>query len=138
MWDEPEGLEVDEHSVAVIRYSTGLSKCETCWGTFTDPWTHRPKPACGFVLKGRDGTLAIEDYSPTIHVQTRQRPEGYTVEAELPEAPNRNPIEHFVNHIETGVPLIGPLSIPISRLGQQLVDTAFQSARRKRTLPLLG
>ena len=41
VWDEPAGLEVDEHAVAIIRYSFGLSKSETRWGTFTDPWTFR-------------------------------------------------------------------------------------------------
>ena len=32
------GLEVDEHSITIARYATGLSKFETRWGTFTDPW----------------------------------------------------------------------------------------------------
>ena len=52
-----EGLEVDEHSVSVVRYARGLSTFETRWGTFTDPWTHQPQPKCGFVLKGTDGTI---------------------------------------------------------------------------------
>lgn len=46
--DEPPGLEVDEHSIVVARYDTGLSKFESRWGTFTDPWTHQPQPKCGF------------------------------------------------------------------------------------------
>ena len=58
VWDEPAGLEVDEHAVAIIRYSFGLSKSETRWGTFTDPWTHQPQPKCGFVLKGTSGTIS--------------------------------------------------------------------------------
>ena len=56
--DEPTGLEVDEHSVVVARYNTGLSKFETRWGTFTDPWTHQPQPKCGFVVVGSEGTIS--------------------------------------------------------------------------------
>lgn len=138
VWDEPAGLEVDEHAVAVIRYSFGLSKSETRWGTFTDPWTFQPQPKCGFVLKGTDGTISCYDYEKTIRVQTRARPEGYEVPVDEVKAPNRNPVEHVIHHLETGAPLIGPLRLDISRIGQQIVDTAFQSAKEKRTLRLVG
>jgi predicted dehydrogenase len=137
-WDIPEGLEVDEHAVAVLRYAFGLSKTETRWGTFTDPWTHQPQPHCGFVLKGSEGTIAITDYADELRVQTRACPEGYMVPEDPLVFPNRNPIEHVIHHLETGSPLIGPLTIECSRIGQQIVDTAFQSAVQKRTLSLLG
>ena len=60
--DETPGIEVDEHSVTVCRYGSGLSKFETRWGTFTDPWTLQPQPKCGFVIVGTDGTIASYDY----------------------------------------------------------------------------
>ena len=69
--DEPEGLEVDEHSVTVCRYKRGLSKFETRWGTFTDPWTLQPQPKCGFVIVGTDGTIASYDYDDHVTVQTQ-------------------------------------------------------------------
>ena len=50
MVDKKPGLEVDEHSITIARYAHGLSKYETRWGTFTDPWTLQPQPKCGFVL----------------------------------------------------------------------------------------
>jgi predicted dehydrogenase len=78
--DEPAGLEVDEHSVTVARYEFGLSKFETRWGTFTDPWTHQTQPKCGFVIAGTAGTVSAYDYEPTVRVQTRAKPEG----ADLP------------------------------------------------------
>ena len=106
-------LEVDEHAVAVIRYAFGLSKSETRWGTFTDPWTHQPQPKCGFVIKGTDGTISCYDYEPTIRVQTRANPEGFDVKVDEVKAPNRNPIEHVIHCLETGSPLIGPLSLEI-------------------------
>ena len=136
-WDLSGALEVDEHSITVIRYACGLSKTETRWGTFTDPWTHQPQPKCGFVIKGTDGTISCYDYEPTIRVQTRAHPEGYDVPVDPVLAPNRNPIEHFIHSLETGAPLIGPLTIEISRIGQQIVDTAYRSAQEKRTLTLL-
>jgi predicted dehydrogenase len=136
-WHGTEGLEVDEHAVAIIRYAFGLSKSETCWGTFSDPWTHQPQPQCGFVLKGTEGTISCADYQPILHVQTKAKPEGYEMAADPLQAPNRNPIEHVIHCLETGASLIGPLTPEVSRIGQQIVDTAFQSALEKRTLPLL-
>jgi glucose-fructose oxidoreductase len=136
-WDIPEGIEVDEHAVAVIRYAFGLSKTETRWGTFTDPWTHQPQPHCGLVIKGTDGTIAITDYAEELRVHTRARPEGFLVPEDPLAFPNRDPIEHVVHHLETGAPLIGPLTLECSRIGQQIVDTAFQSAIERRTLKLI-
>jgi len=137
-WHTTPGLEVDEHSVAIIRYAQGLSRSETRWGTFTDPWTLQPQPKCGFVIRGTDGTLSCFDYEQTLRVQTRAQPQGFEVPVDVMTEPNRNPIEHFIHHLESGDPLIGPLTLNISRIGQQIVDTAFLSAAAKRTLPLVG
>ncbi len=137
LWDEGASLEVDEHAIAAVRYDFGISKTETRWGTFTDPWTFQPQPKCGFTLTGTDGTISCYDYEDTVQVQTRARPEGYMLQADEPKAPNRNPIEHVIHSIETGTPLIGPLTVEYSRIGQRIVDTAFASAREKRTLALL-
>jgi glucose-fructose oxidoreductase len=136
--DQPEGLEVDEHSVTVARYDTGLSKYETRWGAFTDPWTLQPQPKCGFVIVGREGTISSYDFEKTIRVQTRPRPEGFQVPVDELTFPNRNAIEHVLHSLETGKPLEGPLSVKISRIGQQIVDTAAKSAAEKRTVPLVG
>lgn len=136
-WHRTPGLEVDEHSLTAVRYEFGMSKTETRWGTFTDPWTFQPQPKCGFVLKGTEGTISCYDYEPVIRVQTRQRPEGFDLPVDELCTPNRNPVEHVIHHLETGAPLIGPLRLDISRIGQQIVDTAFQSAQSKQTLQLL-
>jgi glucose-fructose oxidoreductase len=135
--DETPGLEVDQHSVTVARYARGLSKFETRWGTFTDPWTHQPQPRCGFVLVGTAGTISSWDYAPALRVQTRAHPEGYDLPVDVLLPPHRNPVEYFLDCLETGRPVEGPLSPEISRIGQQIVDTALASARAKRALPLL-
>ena len=80
----------------------------------------------------------MRDYGQVVRVQTRERPEGFEVPVDEPTGVNRDPIAHWVHHLETGAPLIGPLTVEISRLGQRIVDTALESARCKRTLPLLG
>jgi glucose-fructose oxidoreductase len=90
------------------------------------------------VIRGTDGTLSCFDYEKTLRVQTRAQPEGFEVPVDVMTEPNRNPIEHFIHHLESGDPLIGPLTLNISRIGQQIVDTAFLSAAAKRTLPLVG
>jgi glucose-fructose oxidoreductase len=134
--DQPAGLEVDEHSVTVARYDTGLSEFETRWGTFTDPWTHQPQPRCGFVLVGREGTISSYDYATSVHVQTRQKPRGFDVPADELPFGQRNPIEYVLTRLETGEEIDGPLSIKIARIGQQIVDAAVRSASERRTVAL--
>jgi predicted dehydrogenase len=138
VWHGTPGLEVDEHCITVARYAFGLSKFETRWGTFTDPWTHQPQPKCGFVLKGTEGTIASYDYEPSLRVQTRSHPEVREVPVDVLAAPHANPIQHILHCLATGEPLIGPLQPAVSWIGQRIVDTAFRSAQEKRTLPLLG
>ncbi|HYF48943.1 MAG TPA: Gfo/Idh/MocA family oxidoreductase [Planctomycetota bacterium] len=135
--DESAGLEVDEHSITVARYAKGLSKFETRWGTFTDPWTHQPQPKCGFVLLGSKGTISSYDYEKTIRVQTNEKPEGFDMPVDELNAPFRNPIEYVLNAIEKDLPIEGPLAPELCRIGQQIVDSAVLSAREKRTVKLL-
>lgn len=134
--DQPRGLEVDEHSVVVARYETGLSKFETRWGTFTDPWTHQPQPKCGFVIVGSDGTLCSYDYESTMRLQTRDCPEGEWITPDPVEPPFQNPIQYMVHIQKTGDRIEGPLSTEISRIGQQIVDAAVHSANQKRAVKL--
>jgi predicted dehydrogenase len=134
--DEPLGLEVDEHSITIARYEAGLSKFETRWGTFTDPWTHQPQPKCGFVIVGGEGTISSYDFEKTVQVQTKSDRAGKDIPVDNLAAPHRNPVEHFIHHLETGEPLLGPLTAEMSRIGQQIVDAAIVSAREKRTVKL--
>jgi predicted dehydrogenase len=136
--DQPEGLEVDEHSVTVARYRRGLSKFETRWGTFTDPWTLQPQPKCGFVIVGTEGTISSYDYEPTVRLQSRRHPEGETLPVDELRPPFQNPIQYVLDCIEKARPIEGPLSPEISRVGQQIVDSAVLSARERRTVPLVG
>lgn len=135
--DLPNGLEVDEHCIAVARYASGLSKFETRWGTFTDPWSHPPQPACGFVLKGTDGTIRSDDYAPAVRLQTRAHPAGEMIPSDLPQPPFENAIQYFADCLRRDREPEGPLSPEISRIGQQIVDSAILSARLKRTVELV-
>src|SRR5262249_35757598 len=134
--DEPPGLEVDEHSIVVARYAHGLSKFETRWGTFTDPWTHQPQPKCGFIIAGTEGTLSSFDYDSHVRAQNRKRPAGYDIVAPNPKAPHQNPVQYLIHCLEKQESLEGPVSLKISRIGQEIVDAAVQSARLKKTVPL--
>lgn len=134
--DEPEGLEVDEHSIVVARYEHGLSKFETRWGTFTDPWVIQPQPRCGFVILGTDGTVSSYDYDDYVTVQTRRKPKPRRIPAPAPRSPNQNPVQYLLHCLEEGEPLQGPVSLPISRIGQEIVDAAVKSARLKKTVSL--
>lgn len=136
--DQQEGLEVDEHSVTIARYASGLSKFETRWGAFTDPWTHQPQPKCGFVIVGTRGTISSCDYEPVVRVQTEQRPETHELPVDVLEAPFNNPIQYVLHCLENGGKIDGPLSPEICRIGQQIVDSAVLSAREKRTVSLLN
>jgi glucose-fructose oxidoreductase len=134
--DEPKGLEVDEHSIVVARYAHGLSKFETRWGTFTDPWTLQPQPKCGFVIAGTDGTVSSYDYDDYVTVQTRRKPIAHRVLAPTLRPPHQNPVQYLLDCLDKDRPLEGPVSLPISRIGQEIVDAAVRSARLKRTVKL--
>jgi glucose-fructose oxidoreductase len=134
--DTPEGLEVDEHSITIVTYSFGLSRFETRWGTFSDPWTHQPQPQCGFVLVGTRGTISSYDYAPTVRVQSVKHPEGRDRHVDMLRPPMQNPVQYLIHCLETGQPIRGPLSPELSRIGQRIVDAAVVSARERRTVPL--
>lgn len=136
--DEPAGLEVDEHSITICKYPFGLSKFETRWGTFTDPWNLQPQPKCGFVLKGSEGSISSYDYEQTVRVQTHDRPQGYDQPVDRLAPPYQNVIQYFLHCLETGKAPEGPLSPTICRVGQQIVDSAILSARERRTVQLLA
>ena len=134
--DEPKGLEVDEHSIVVARYAHGLSKFETRWGTFTDPWTIQPQPKCGFVIAGSEGTISSYDYEDYVTVQTRKKPVAHQIPAPAQKPPNQNPVQYLVHCLVQDKPLEGPVSLHISRIGQEIVDAAMQSAKFKRAVKL--
>jgi predicted dehydrogenase len=134
--DEPKGLEVDEQSIVVARYAHGLSKFETRWGTFTDPWTIQPQPRCGFVIAGTDGTISSYDYDDAVTVQTRQQRKPHPVAASALKAPHQNPVQYLLSCLDKDRPLEGPVSVPISRIGQEIVDAAVKSARLRKTVKL--
>jgi glucose-fructose oxidoreductase len=135
--DQPEGLEVDEHSVTICRYASGLSKMETRWGAFTDPWITQPQPKCGFAIVGTDGTISSYDYEAHVGVQTRARNEIHYIPADRLEPPFRAPIEYVLHCKETETPVEGPLDPALCRTAQRIVDTAVLSAHEHRTLQLL-
>ena len=136
--DESPGLEVDEHSITVCRYRTGLSKFETRWGTFTDPWTLQPQPKCGFVVVGTDGTISSYDYEPHVGLQTRSHAEVRYLPVDVLATPMRKPVEYVLHCKQTEAPIEGPLSPELCRTAQRIVDTAALSAKQKRTLELLA
>ncbi|MCY6381778.1 Gfo/Idh/MocA family protein [Hoeflea prorocentri] len=136
--DETPGIEVDQHSITVCRYRRGLSKMETRWGTFTDPWTTQPQPKCGFVVVGTDGTISSYDYDDYVTVQTRDNPEQTPVPVDALAVGKTNPIEYLLGCIERNEAVTGPLSPDLSLTAQRIVDTAALSAQQKKTLELVS
>lgn len=135
--DERPGIEVDQHSITVLRYARGLSKMETRWGTFTDPWTIQPQPHCGFVFVGSDGTIQSRDYADHVTMQTRAKPEPHPIPAEPLPKGRQDAIGYVLECLATGEKITGPLDPQVSLLGQRIVDSAALSARLKRTVALL-
>jgi glucose-fructose oxidoreductase len=131
-------LEVDEHSLTVARYGQHLSKFETRWGTFTDPWVHQPQPKCGFVIVGTNGTISSYDYEDHVTVQTRTTPAPARVPVDtLPEG-RRGPVEYVLSCLGSGRAIEGPLDPGLCRIAQQIVDTARASADQGRRLELIA
>jgi glucose-fructose oxidoreductase len=99
-------------------------------------WTLQPQPHTGFVIAGTEGTISSQDYDDFVTVQTRRRPKAHAVAAPEPKAPHRNPVEYLLHCLDHGKPLEGPVSLPISRIGQEIVDAAVRSAATGRTVRL--
>ncbi|QDC10014.1 Gfo/Idh/MocA family oxidoreductase [Oceanicola sp. D3] len=136
--DETPGIEVDQHSITICRYAKGLSKMETRWGTFTDPWITQPQPACGFTFIGAEGTLTSLDYADHVTLQTRAKPKVHALPVQpLPEG-ERNPVEFMLSRLKSGGAIDGPLDPALCLTAQRIIDTAAQSAAEKRTLKLLA
>lgn len=131
------GIEVDEHSITVCRYDTGLSKFETRWGTLTDPWTSQAQPKCGFVVVGTAGTISSYDFESHVGLQTQQEPDIKYVSVEKLDYPNRNPVEYVLHCKERGKAVDGPLDPGLCRISQRIIDTAVKSAKQQKTLDLI-
>lgn len=134
---DPDWSEVDEQSVTIARYESGLSTYQTSWNTFTDPWITQPQPRCGFVLKGTEGTIASYDYQDEVGVQTSDEPEGFEVPVDDLEPPLQNSLQYMVHCIDNDEPVeFGPVSLDINRKGQRIIDAARESAERGETVSL--
>lgn len=136
--DQTAGIEVDQHSITICRYEQGLSKMETRWGTFTDPWVTQPQPQCGFVVVGTGGTISSYDYDDFVTVQTAAEPDQKKVPVDVLAPGHTNPIEYILNCIENNRPIEGPLSPYLCLTAQRIVDTAYLSAQQKKTLALVS
>jgi glucose-fructose oxidoreductase len=133
---EPEDWNIDDHSVTVARYQDGLSKFETRWGTFTDPWEHQTQPNCGFWAVGTEGTIASPYMADFVTLQTEDYPEGTEIAVDDLEPPNQNPVQYVIHCLDHDTDLEGPLSPSVSRKGQLIVDAARESAETGSTLHL--
>lgn len=130
------GLEVDEQSVVIAKYDTGLSVFQTKWGTLTDPWRIQGQPRHGFVVVGTRGTISSEDYSDHVTVQTTEAPEPVEIACDVLHPAEQTALGYLIDRLERGLPIEGPSSWEISRSGQQIVDAARESARTGRTVPI--
>jgi len=135
--DKVSNIEVDQHSITICRYGKYLSKFETKWGTFSDPWTAQPQPKCGFVLVGDRGTISSYDFEQYISVQTKKNPD--TIKIKVDELPvgKSGPVEYVIDCIENDRLIEGPLNPEFCLIGQRIVDTAYQSSFTEKTLNLI-
>ena len=122
------GLEVDEQSVVVAAYRSGLSSFQTRWGTFADPWNHLTQPRTGFVVAGTHGTVSSYDYDPHVTLQNAGHIEGLVVPSDTLAPEVSTGLAAVLHHLETGAPLDAPVSMAIGRTGQLMVDAAVLSA----------
>ena len=128
MIDETPGIEVDQHSITIGRYQRGLSKFETRWGTFTDPWTERrSRNAASFWSAARAPSRATT-YEDHVTIQTRKQPRRRCAGIRSPPAPIG--VEYVLARIEDGAPIAGPLDPALALVGPATVDSAFWSSRR--------
>ena len=66
----------------------------------------------------------------------RKKPAPHRVEAPATKPPHQNPVQYLIDCLEKETPLEGPVSLEISRVGQEIVDAAVRSAKTKRAVSL--
>jgi glucose-fructose oxidoreductase len=71
-------------------------------------------------------------------MQTHRKPEGEEILVDELKAPFQNPVQYVVHCIRHHHAPEGPLSPRISRIGQQIVDSAILSASRRKTVHLVS
>ena len=133
-----DGLLVDEQSVVAAAYSRGLSTFQTKWGTFSNPWDAQNAPACGFVVVGTGGTISSRDFAPEVFVQTLANPASTGIPVDEPRLEQTGALAHVVHCLDNGTRPSGPSSKELSRMGQQIVDTAIRAVATGQTTELLG
>jgi glucose-fructose oxidoreductase len=85
---------------------------------------------------GTEGTISSYDYQLTVRVQDSQYPGGIDLPVDQLHPSLQNPIAYLVDCLTHGRPVEGPVSVDISRIGQQIVDAALQSISKKMTVSL--
>ena len=128
----PDGLEVDEQSVVIGHYASGLSVFQTRWGTFSDHWTLQPQPHCGFVVNGTLGSISSWDYDDGVTVHSADGIERVPLDDILAE--DKTALANTIAHLTTGRPLDAPLTIEMTHAGHRVVEAAVQSAEEGRTV----
>lgn len=123
----PTGLPVDEQSVTIGEFPTGLSTYQCRWGTFTDPWSIQPQPFCGFVIVGTDGTLTSRDFAPAVLAQTHEHPEPFEIPIDEATPETLNAMSYILHCREHGEDPDGPLTTKVALKGQLIVDKARES-----------
>ena len=71
-----------------------------------------------------------------MRVQTLAKPEGFDLPEDAPRPGMGGPVEHFLDVLDNGAAVHGPLSIPVCRTGQRIVDAAILSAEQRRPVLL--
>jgi glucose-fructose oxidoreductase len=133
----PEGETVDFQSATTCRYADGLSTLQTTWRMLTNPWEVEPQPAKGYEIVGTEGTVSTRERDCDVRVTTRDRPEGYAVDAdELPER-YTDLVHYVVDCLETDTAPEGPTSAEFCREAHRIVETARRSADEGAGLPLV-
>jgi glucose-fructose oxidoreductase len=82
--------------------------------------------------------MSSYDYEPIIRVQTCRQPAGKDIPVDRLRSPYENPIQYFIDCLRRDRLPEGPLSQTVSRIGQQMVDSAVLSARLKSTVKWVG
>ena len=71
-------------------------------------------------------------------MQTHRKPEGEDILVDELKPPFQDPVQYMVHCIAHHGAPEGPLSTRISRIGQQIVDSALLSASRHKTVHLVS
>ena len=115
----------DDNAVITMKYKTALAVAEASWSQVTGYFGGNP------VAYGSTASIGVERGKLLLLTGKDSFTE---IDVTQPVFPNQNGPQHFVNHLETGSPILGVCNPLVSRNAQAILQAGLDSSNSAVTI----